>query len=86
MPKRRSRKAITTNLMVRLPPELHKRLIKRADDYDPPLSLNRTIIQILEGALNDFDLGGSAIKAYGLTPQQVDEVRALFRRWREAGE
>ena len=44
MPKQSSTKAKTVNLMLRLPPELHRALVKSATSQAPPSSLNGEII------------------------------------------
>ena len=44
MPKPPSTKTKTVNLMLRLPPELHRALVKSATSQDPPSSLNGEII------------------------------------------
>jgi hypothetical protein len=60
---------------LRLPPELHRRLIKFADNAVPPLSLNKAIIQILDDALI---VEGFSIKAKTFSKEQLDEVRQLI--------
>lgn len=84
MQRRRSIKAKTVNLMLRLPPELHKRLIAAADACDPPLSLNRAIIWLLDQGLIEQGLkaaGYTPPPVRQLTPAEYDELDVLFNEW-----
>jgi hypothetical protein len=75
------------HINLRLPPELHKRVIRVADTYfDPPMSLNSSIIHILDDwILQVEDLTDKHVLAGRtmpkLTPDDQVELEALFTQW-----
>jgi hypothetical protein len=79
MPKRRRivRAPDHIDFRLRLPPELHQRLIRFADSTSPPISLNKAILQILDDALI---VEGFSIKAKvkEFSKEQLDEIRELI--------
>jgi plasmid stability protein len=79
-------KAKAIGLMVRLPPDLHKRIVERAASHDDPRSLNSEIIRLLKVGLGTEGEGGPAFTASGLSEIQTSELELLFRKWGWRGE
>ena len=81
-------KSQIVHVNLRLPPELHKRLIAAADIMNPPLSLNRTIISILDDALNQYEEMAARASAAGktmpkFTPDDMAHLETMFSQWWE---
>jgi hypothetical protein len=75
MPRKRKPKVKTVGLMLRLPPDLHRRLIESADSHEEPKSLNAEIVRLLKLALTAQDL-----QRRSPTDSEREEF-ALFREW-----
>jgi hypothetical protein len=76
MPRKRKPKVKTVGLMLRLPPDLHRRLIESSDSHEEPKSLNAEIVRLLKVALLQ-----DIAERPTLTDSEREELNALFLGW-----